>query len=111
MNTPVTRSKKEIIRDVEQNRAEMGRSLACAKRSVTRDNAVVRGWKKTRQTAQSAAHRVANRTRLVIARVKAGDASIHRHPYRTVSISLAVGMAFGLVLAWRHRRLKRSLSG
>ena len=109
MTTPISRSKKEIIRDVETNRAEIRRSFQSAKKSVTRDNAVVRAWKKTRQTAQSTARRVADGTRCVVAKVKQGDDAVRRHPYRTVFASLAAGAAVGLVMGWRHRRSRRSL--
>ena len=109
-HSPIPRTKKEIVRDVEQTREEIRQSLASARISVTQENAVVRTWKKTRAGASAAARRISEGTRLVVTKVKAGDAAVRHHPYRTIFIGLAAGLAVGFFMGWKNRRQKPDCS-
>lgn len=96
-----TRSKEEVIQDIEADRKEARRALRGTKYAWTGGNPAVRAWKATKGAVVDTKDKIVAKTcetkTKIAVQAEAADMKVRENIYRGIGIAVGVGALVGFI--------------
>jgi ElaB/YqjD/DUF883 family membrane-anchored ribosome-binding protein len=100
METETNRSREEVVRDVEQTRAEAKRAFRNAGEVWSGRNAVASAWRSTKRTYWRTHDKIADTA-------YAADTTVRENVYPSVGVALSIGAVLGYFLTSKPTKKRK----